>query len=42
MKHRTAGVTARQPAREELLREHFDTLAALFDPASKRERRSTR
>jgi SAM-dependent methyltransferase len=31
---RAAGNAPRQSAREELLREHFDTLAALFDPAT--------
>jgi 2-polyprenyl-3-methyl-5-hydroxy-6-metoxy-1,4-benzoquinol methylase len=29
-----AGAASRRPAREEVLREHFDTLAALFDPAT--------
>jgi tRNA A58 N-methylase Trm61 len=31
---RAAGAASRQAAREELLREHFDTLAALFDPGT--------
>jgi 2-polyprenyl-3-methyl-5-hydroxy-6-metoxy-1,4-benzoquinol methylase len=31
---RAAGAAPPQSAREELLREHFDTLAALFDPAT--------
>jgi hypothetical protein len=31
---RAAGAVPQLAAREELLREHFDTLAALFDPAT--------
>jgi 2-polyprenyl-3-methyl-5-hydroxy-6-metoxy-1,4-benzoquinol methylase len=31
---RVAGAVPRKAAREELLREHFDTLAALFDPGT--------
>ena len=34
MTGRAAGTAPRQSAHQELLREHFDTLAALFDPAT--------
>jgi 2-polyprenyl-3-methyl-5-hydroxy-6-metoxy-1,4-benzoquinol methylase len=34
MTDHAATAAPRRPAREELLREHFDTLAALFDPAT--------
>ena len=34
MRARAAGAAPQKTAREELLREHFDTLAALFDPGT--------
>ena len=34
MRGQAAGAAPRQAPREELLREHFDTLAALFDPVT--------
>lgn len=34
MRARAAGAAPQKAAREELLREHFDTLAALFDPGT--------